>query len=157
MTGASRGIGRRTARRLAEEGYALTISARREPGPLDAAAELRALGAEVNPVVTDLVEETDVQRLATAHTEHFAHLDLLLLGGGVGTEGPVAQTSVKTYDLVFTVNLRAQFLLSSRHSRLCAQRRLPHRDEAPRSSRSPRSPAWPVRITWPRTEPARPH
>jgi NAD(P)-dependent dehydrogenase (short-subunit alcohol dehydrogenase family) len=111
VTGASRGIGRQAARRLAEEGYDLTISARREAGLLDAATELRALGAEVTPVVTNLAEETDVRRLALAHAERFDHLDLLLLAAGVGTPGPVARTPTKTWDLTFAVNLRAQFLL----------------------------------------------
>lgn len=111
VTGASRGIGRQTARRLAQEGYTLTVSARREPGLLDAADELRALGAEVNPVVTNLADEHDVRRLATAHATHFDHLDLLVLAAGVGTWGPVAELPMKVYDLTLTVNLRAQFLL----------------------------------------------
>ncbi|TDV37768.1 SDR family NAD(P)-dependent oxidoreductase [Actinophytocola oryzae] len=111
VTGASRGIGRQIARRLAQEGYALTVSARREPGLLDAADELRAFGAEIHIVVTNLADEHDARRLAAAHATRFDHLDLLVLAAGVGTRGSVAEMPMKLYDLTLTVNLRSQFLL----------------------------------------------
>jgi NAD(P)-dependent dehydrogenase (short-subunit alcohol dehydrogenase family) len=112
VTGASRGIGLEIARRLARAGYALTLSARRKDGLVQAAAELtRETGAAIAPVVADLSVEDDVRRLATTHEERFGELGLLVLNGGVGAESPVATTSMKTYDLVLNVNLRAQFLL----------------------------------------------
>lgn len=111
ITGASRGIGLQIARRLAAEGYALTVSARREPGLTEAVAELHELGAEVNPVQANLADEADVRRLAAEHAERFDRLDLLVLNGGVGTEGSVGEAAMKAYDLTLNVNLRAQFLL----------------------------------------------
>lgn len=111
VTGASRGIGLEIAQRLAGDGYALTLSARRKPGLLDAVNELRSAGAEVLPVVANLADDDDVRRLAASHADRFDALDLLVLNGGVGAEGPLAETPLKTYDLVLNVNLRAQFLL----------------------------------------------
>ncbi|NIJ11058.1 NAD(P)-dependent dehydrogenase (short-subunit alcohol dehydrogenase family) [Saccharomonospora amisosensis] len=113
VTGASRGIGLRIARRLADEGYALTLSARREAGLLEA-TELRATGADVTPVVANLAVEEDIHLLAAAHADRFRRLDLLVLNGGVGAEGSVTDLPMKTYDLVLNVNLRAQFLLIQR-------------------------------------------
>ncbi len=111
VTGASRGIGLRVARRLAEEGYGLTVVSRTRAGLLDAAAELRALGAEVHPIAADLAEEAAARRVVDEHAAHFDHLDLMVLAAGVGTKGTVADTSAKVYDLTMSVNLRAQFLL----------------------------------------------
>ncbi|ETB18002.1 SDR family NAD(P)-dependent oxidoreductase [Mycobacterium intracellulare] len=111
VTGASRGIGRHIAHRLVGEGYALTLSARREPGLHEAARQLRADGAEVHPVVANLAIQPDVEQLVAAHTERFGQLDLLVLNGGVGADARISEMPMKTYDLVLNVNLRAQFLL----------------------------------------------
>jgi NAD(P)-dependent dehydrogenase (short-subunit alcohol dehydrogenase family) len=111
VTGASRGIGLEIARTLAADGYALTISARREAGLLEAAGEL---GADVHPVVANLAKEEDVEQLVAAHAERFERLDLLVLNAGVGSQGNVADLPLKTYDLTLSVNLRAQFLLIQR-------------------------------------------
>lgn len=112
VTGASRGIGFQIARRLADEGYDLTVSARRRDGLLEAADKLRtAAGVDVHPVVANLAKEADVAELVSTHAGHFDGLDLLVLNAGVGADGRVAELSTKRYDLVLNVNLRSQFLL----------------------------------------------
>jgi 3-oxoacyl-[acyl-carrier protein] reductase len=112
ITGASRGIGAEIARRLAVEGYALTLSARSEPGLLIAAEQLRTdTGAEVHAVAANMAVEDDVRRLCSEHEARFGRLDLLVLNAGVGTSGPIAELSVKAYDLTLAVNLRAAFIL----------------------------------------------
>jgi NAD(P)-dependent dehydrogenase (short-subunit alcohol dehydrogenase family) len=112
VTGASRGIGLAIARTLAEDGYALTVSARREAGLLDAAAALRAeTGGDIHPVVADLADENAVRGLVAAHAERFGQLDLLVLNAGLAINGSVAEMPMPHFDLVHTVNLRAQFQL----------------------------------------------
>ncbi len=114
ITGAARGIGLQIARRLADEGFALTLSARREPGLREAAEQLRADGADIHATPADLADESDIERLVGDHAERHGRLDLLVLNGGVGVEGPVAELPIKRYDLVLDVNLRAQFLIVQR-------------------------------------------
>lgn len=112
VTGASRGIGAEIARRLAVEGYRLTVSARKEPG-LRKAAELlvEQTGGEVHPVVANMADEADVRHLAEQHEQRSGRLDLLVLNAAVGSHGAVAELPLKAFDLTLGVNLRAQFLL----------------------------------------------
>jgi NAD(P)-dependent dehydrogenase (short-subunit alcohol dehydrogenase family) len=61
VTGASRGIGRAIAEALAEDGYALTISARK-PDTLEATATaFRAKGYEVEPVPANMADEDGIK------------------------------------------------------------------------------------------------
>ena len=67
VTGASSGIGLAIARTLGEEGYALTVSARRPEKLEEAAAGLRDDGFEVQAVAANMTEEDDVLAVFAAH------------------------------------------------------------------------------------------
>ncbi|MGC4936128.1 SDR family NAD(P)-dependent oxidoreductase [Gordonia sp. DT30] len=115
VTGASRGIGLEIARRLAGEGFDLTISARREAGLLEAVEILRTEGSgTVHAVVANLATATEVPGLVDEHERRFGDLDLLVMNAGVAAAGTVGEMSMKNYDLVMNVNLRSQFLIVQR-------------------------------------------
>jgi NAD(P)-dependent dehydrogenase (short-subunit alcohol dehydrogenase family) len=83
ITGASTGIGRAAAALLADRGARLVLASRRADR-LDAAVEtLRAAGADVIGVPTDVAVLADVQRLAAATWERFGQVDVALLNAGV--------------------------------------------------------------------------
>lgn len=76
ITGASRGIGRATARRFAERGASVVLAARSEDALLEAAAECEALGGEALAVPTDVAEWGSVEELARRAVERFGRIDV---------------------------------------------------------------------------------
>ena len=115
ITGGSSGIGLAIARALGEDGYGLTLAARR-PEKLEAAAEeLRSAGLEVESVAANLVEEEDVVRMVEAHRERFGRLDVLANNGGVGIGEAMAEITTKYLDMQIAVNLRS-YVIATREA-----------------------------------------
>ena len=115
ITGGSSGIGLAIARALGEDGYGLTLSARR-PEKLEATAEeLRSAGLEVESVPANLVDEEEVVRLVDAHRERFGRLDVLANNGGVGIGQPMAEIDTKYLDMQIGVNLRS-YVIATREA-----------------------------------------
>jgi NAD(P)-dependent dehydrogenase (short-subunit alcohol dehydrogenase family) len=110
ITGASRGIGLAIAQALGEDGYALTVAARK-PEPLErAAAGLRDKGLELEQVAANLVDEEGIRSVVARHRERFGRLDVLVNNAGVGVGAAVAEQQAKYVDLQIDVNLRAMIL-----------------------------------------------
>jgi NAD(P)-dependent dehydrogenase (short-subunit alcohol dehydrogenase family) len=107
VTGASSGIGLAIAQMLGEEGYGLTVAARR-PEKLTAAADgLREAGYAVEEVAGNMADEADIQRVVAAHRARFGRLDVLVNNAGVGVGAAVDAHETKRVDLQLAVNLRA--------------------------------------------------
>jgi NAD(P)-dependent dehydrogenase (short-subunit alcohol dehydrogenase family) len=110
VTGGSRGIGLAIARALGEDGYAVTLAARK-PEPLEQAAEgLRDNGLDVEQVAANLVDEEGIRSVVARHRERFGRLDVLVNNAGVGVGAAVAEQQAKYVDLQIDVNLRAMIL-----------------------------------------------
>ena len=106
VTGASSGIGLAIARVLGEEGYALTVAARR-PEKLEAAAEgLVAEGFDVQSLPVNVAEEDDIKKVVDAHRERFGRFDVLVNNAGVGVGAAVAEIATKRVDMQLDINLR---------------------------------------------------
>jgi NAD(P)-dependent dehydrogenase (short-subunit alcohol dehydrogenase family) len=115
VTGASSGIGLAIARALGEDGYALTISARR-PQKLEAAAEeLRGEGLEVHSVPAQMAEEDDVVGLVAAHRDKYGRMDVLVNNAGIGVGQQMHEIKTKHLDLQLDVNLRS-LIIATRES-----------------------------------------
>ncbi len=110
VTGGSSGIGLAVARALGEDGYALTVSARRADKLQAAAAELREAGLEVEALAANMAHEEQIRALVAGHRERFGRLDVLVNNAGVGIGGAIADTETKKLDLQLDVNLRAVYL-----------------------------------------------
>ncbi|MFL5849442.1 MAG: SDR family NAD(P)-dependent oxidoreductase [Solirubrobacteraceae bacterium] len=110
VTGASRGIGLAIAEALAQDGYGLTVSARK-PDTLEQAAErLRADGHEVEDVAGNMGDEEAVRAVVERHRQRFGRLDVLVNNAGVGIGAAVHEHQTKHVDLQIAVNLRAIIL-----------------------------------------------
>jgi NAD(P)-dependent dehydrogenase (short-subunit alcohol dehydrogenase family) len=110
VTGGSRGIGLALAEVLGEEGYGLTVAARK-PESLEQTAEaLRAKGFEVEHVAGNMADEEAIQEVVARHRERFGRLDVLVNNAGVGIGAPAAEHRTKYVDLQVDVNLRAIIL-----------------------------------------------
>jgi NAD(P)-dependent dehydrogenase (short-subunit alcohol dehydrogenase family) len=110
VTGASRGIGRAIAELLGEEGYGLTISARKPEGLEQAAEEMRAKGYEVEAVPANMADEEAIKQVVARHRERFGRLDVLVNNAGVGIGAAVAEQQTKYVDMQLDVNVRAIIL-----------------------------------------------
>jgi NAD(P)-dependent dehydrogenase (short-subunit alcohol dehydrogenase family) len=107
VTGASRGIGLALAEALAEEGYGVTLTARKPDRLEQTAAELRDKGYEVEHVAANMADEDGIRGVVSAHRERFGRLDVLVNNAGVGVGAPAAEHQTKQVDLQLDVNLRA--------------------------------------------------
>jgi NAD(P)-dependent dehydrogenase (short-subunit alcohol dehydrogenase family) len=110
VTGASRGIGLAIAEALGEDGYGLTVTARK-PDTLEQAADrLRGKGFEVEHVAANMADEEGIRSVVARHRERFGRLDVLVNNAGVGFGAGVGEQQTKRVDLQVDVNLRAIIL-----------------------------------------------
>jgi NAD(P)-dependent dehydrogenase (short-subunit alcohol dehydrogenase family) len=106
ITGGSSGIGLAVARALGEDGYAVTISARR-PDKLEAAAkELADDGIDVHHHPAQMTEEGEIAALFDSHRERFGRLDVLGNNAGVGIGEAMEAITAKKLDIQIGANLR---------------------------------------------------
>ena len=110
VTGGSSGIGLAISRALAEDGYAVTISARR-PDKLEAAVRtLGDDGLEVAAAAANVASEDEVKALVAGHKERYGRLDVLVNNAGVGVGSAIDEVDTKKMDMQIDVNLRSYVL-----------------------------------------------
>ncbi|MFF4806455.1 SDR family NAD(P)-dependent oxidoreductase [Streptomyces sp. NPDC002144] len=108
VTGATAGIGRAVARRLAEEGAQVVLHGRDSTRGEDLAKNIEQAGGSARFVAADLADAEDTLRLAAEAGD----IDILVNNAGVFTAfTPTAQTDAAAFDHHIAVNTRAPFLL----------------------------------------------
>ena len=112
VTGASRGIGRAIALRLARLGASLAICARSRADLQRTADELRKHGVKALPIVADVTRADDVQQMVEQTGNELGEVEILVNNAGIGIFGPFHERSEADWDAVFDTNLKAVFLAS---------------------------------------------
>jgi citronellol/citronellal dehydrogenase len=120
VTGASRGIGLSIAKRFAEAGAAVAVSARTvEPGEsrfdgslTETVASIVDEGGSATSVAADLAKPDDRARLVEKVTARLGPIDVLVNNAAVTWFEPVETFDMRHYELMFSVQVRAPFELA---------------------------------------------
>jgi NAD(P)-dependent dehydrogenase (short-subunit alcohol dehydrogenase family) len=109
VTGAGRGIGRRVALVLAEEGF--RVAANDLNAPDETVEELRSAGAEALALPGDVSDEATVRGMVEAVMGEFGRTDVLVNNAGISTIVPAEETTLADWNRTIAVNLTGPFLL----------------------------------------------
>jgi len=113
VTGATGGIGRAVALRLAAGGWDVAVSYRTAPDQGRAVcAEIAAAGRRGVAIEADLEAPEDCRALAAATADALGGLDALVCNAGAMTPAPFLEARVEDLDRQYAVNARAAFLLA---------------------------------------------
>ncbi len=109
ITGASRGIGFAIAEGFAKAGYNLAICATREATVNASADKLKALGADVLPIVVDVTDGAAVKAFIQDTVKHFGRLDVLVNNAGITKDGLAMRMKAEDWQAVIDTNLTSVF------------------------------------------------
>lgn len=110
VTGASRGIGREIAWRLARADGDVILLARSEKQLGELAMEIKTAGREAMAVPTDLRDAAQVQRAIEKALRYFGRIDILVNNAGLWHYAAAHELSLDEWDEMFDVNVRGTFL-----------------------------------------------
>ena len=113
VTGASRGIGRAIALRLAAEGADVLVNYNANAEAANEVADaIKALGRSVRLVQADVGKPADVDRLVQSALEHFKRIDVLVNNAGITRDTLLVRMSEDDWDDVLDTNLKSAFLVT---------------------------------------------
>ncbi len=111
ITGATSGIGRATALRFAGAGARVALVGRRDDALAEVSAKAKSLGGETLEINADVTSEDDARRAVEECTAKFGGLDVLVNAAGILSSGTIENTTLRDYDQMMDVNVRAVFHL----------------------------------------------
>jgi 3-oxoacyl-[acyl-carrier protein] reductase len=112
VTGASRGIGRAIALRLAKDGFAVVVNFAGNAAQADATVtDIHDAGGTALAVQGDVSAPDDVARLFATTQETYGRIDVVVNSAGVMSMAPIAESSLADFDRMIATNLRGSFLV----------------------------------------------
>jgi NAD(P)-dependent dehydrogenase (short-subunit alcohol dehydrogenase family) len=114
VTGASKGIGRAIAQRLAQHGAKVVVSSRKQEGCDEVVAAITAQGGEAFTKTCNIGRKEELQALVDATLERYGRIDTLVCNAAVNPHfGPSITLSDDAWDRVMDYNVRSNFWLSN--------------------------------------------
>jgi len=112
ITGASRGIGKAVAERLAKDGFAVVVNYASSAAEAEqVVSTIRTQGGEAIAVKADVSDAAQVEQLFTKTLEKFGTVDVVVQNSGIMPLSPIGKGDAETFDKVISVNLRGTFLV----------------------------------------------
>jgi 3-oxoacyl-[acyl-carrier protein] reductase len=112
VTGASRGIGRTIALRLAADGFGVVVNfAGNTAKAEEVVNEITSAGGRALAIQADVANPEDVKQLFEKTLKAFGQIDVVVNNAGIMPLSPIAKGDVETFDKVIATNLRGTFLV----------------------------------------------
>ena len=124
VTGASRGIGRAVALKLASEGAKVALNfAGNEAAANEVRQEIEAMGGQAILVKADVADEAAVQDMVQKTADAFGRIDILVNNAGITRDGLLARMKEEDWDAVLSTNLKGVFYCTKLVSKLMMKKR----------------------------------
>ena len=125
VTGASRGIGRAVATRLARDGFAVAVNYAGNAAKADeVVAEIKAAtaGRQAISVQADVANAADVERLFREAADAFGGINVVVNCAGIMPLSPITEGDLELFDKVIATNLRGTFVVLGQAARQVSSR-----------------------------------
>jgi NAD(P)-dependent dehydrogenase (short-subunit alcohol dehydrogenase family) len=123
ITGATSGIGRAAADKLAQSGVHVMVVGRNVERGEKTIAEIRAAGGKADFISSDLRDAASARAVARKALElGGGHIDILINNAGVFPFGPTHEMTERSFDDVYALNVKAPYFLVAELAPLMAQR-----------------------------------
>ncbi len=113
ITGASSGIGRATARVLAERGASVALIARRQDRLEALAAQIQSAGGTAYVVPADITDRIQAETAVKAVVDHFGRVDILVNNAGLMLLGPIVGANSHEWERMIAVNQNGLLYMTS--------------------------------------------
>lgn len=122
VTGASRGIGRAIALKLAQDGFSVIVNyAGSAERAASVVADIEAAGGQALAVQADISDAAAVERLFDTAMEAFGRLDVVVHNAGVMEMGHITTDNLELLDRTLSINLRGSWLVMARAAEVLEQ------------------------------------
>jgi 3-oxoacyl-[acyl-carrier protein] reductase len=112
VTGASRGIGREIAKRLATDGFSVVVNYSANAAQADEAiSEIQAAGGKAIAVKANVSKENEVEQLFEHTITTLGSIDVVVHSAGIMSLSPIIDNDVQLFDNTIATNLRGTFLV----------------------------------------------
>jgi 3-oxoacyl-[acyl-carrier protein] reductase len=112
VTGASRGIGRSIAKRLATDGFSVVVNyAGNVKQAEEAVNEIKSAGGNAVAIAGDISQPKDVSGLFEKAAQAYGPIQVVVNNAGIMPMSPISKGDVETFDRVIAINLRGAFLV----------------------------------------------